>query len=350
MKFLVLYFFIGLMFISCNKKLEPSRKLSNITIETIYEDSIAIRGLCFGEKELWFSGTQGRYGAITLDSQKVFKGKIINDTLSLDFRSIAKTKDAVFMMSVASPALLYRISNDKKLVTLVYKEENSKVFYDSMHFLNDSIGMAMGDPIDDCLNVIRTADGGKTWNKIPCEVLPKVYEGEAAFAASNTNLIFKGNTIVMVSGGKKARCFVSKDAGKTWKAYKTPIVQGESMTGIFTADFYDEKIGVVAGGNYENQQDNAANKAITTNGGKSWKLIAKNKGFGYASCIQFIPNSQGKGLVCVGGTGIHFSNDRGNTWEKVAEEKELYTIRFQNDSILYAAGKNKVCKLKLHYQ
>lgn len=117
------------------------------------------------------------------------------------------------------------------------------------------------------------------------------------------------------------------------------------MTGIFTADFYDENIGIIAGGNYENQQDNSANKAITTDGGKTWKLVAENSGFGYASCIQFVPNSNGNGIVCVGGTGIFYSNNKGETWKKLNETTDLYTFRFVNDSIAYAGGKNKIVKL-----
>jgi hypothetical protein len=30
-------------------------------------------------------------------------------------------------------------------------------------------------------------------------------------------------------------------------------------------------------------------KARTTDGGKTWKLVAENQGFGYASCVQYIP-------------------------------------------------------------
>jgi hypothetical protein len=84
------------------------------------------------------------------------------------------------------------------------------------------------------------------------------------------------------------------DFGTSWQVYETPIVQGEEMTGIFTADFYNEKTGIIAGGNYLKQTQNWSNKAITTNGGKTWKLIAENEAFGYASCVQFVPNSKAK--------------------------------------------------------
>ena len=89
----------------------------------------------------------------------------------------------------------------------VYTEVNPKVFYDSMKFFDESHGIAMGDPTENCLSIILTNDGGNTWTKVPCEKLPPVVEGEAAFAASNTNIKVLGNTAWIVTGGTKARVF-----------------------------------------------------------------------------------------------------------------------------------------------
>jgi hypothetical protein len=41
--------------------------------------------------------------------------------------------------------------------------------------------------------------------------------------------------------------------------------------------------------------------------------MAENQGFGYASCIQYIPNSDGKSLVSVGVSGLYYSYDSGNS-------------------------------------
>jgi hypothetical protein len=66
--------------------------------------------------------------------------------------------------------------------------------------------------------------------------LPRTANGEAAFAASNTNIVIKGNNTWIVSGGMKARVFYSADKGNTWEVYDTPIVQGKDDW-HFTADF-----------------------------------------------------------------------------------------------------------------
>ena len=177
------------------------------------------------------------------------------------------------------------------------------------------------------------------------ETAPKLADGEAAFAASNTNIVIKNNKTWLFSGGKKSRVFISNDFGKTFKTIESPIIQGSSMTGIFTADFYDEKNGIIAGGDYEKPTQNFKNKAITKNGGKTWKLIAENQGFGYASCIQYIPNSCGKSLVCVGTSGVFYSNDTAKSWTKLSDFKDLYTIRFIDEKTAIAGGKNVLVNL-----
>ena len=230
----------------------------------------------------------------------------------------------------------------------VYTETNEKVFYDSMNFWNDKEGIAIGDPTENCLSVLITRDGGLSWNKIPCNKLPKTVDGEAAFAASNTNICIKGSKTWIVSGGKRARVFYSPDKGMRWEVFETPIIQGKEMTGIFTADFYDEKIGVVAGGNYEVQGQNFQNKAITYDSGQTWKLIAENTGFGYASCIQFVPKSKGRGLVAVGTSGLYYSGDSGTTWNQLMKDKTLYTIRFIDQDNAVAAGKDKI--IRIHFK
>jgi hypothetical protein len=54
--------------------------------------------------------------------------------------------------------------------------------------------------------------------------------------------------------------------------------------------------------------------------------MAENQGFGYASCIQYIPNSDGKSLVSVGVSGLYYSYDSGN-WKQLATDSSLFTIR-----------------------
>ena len=83
----------------------------------------------------------------------------------------------------------------------VYFESNDKVFYDAMTFWNDREGIAMGDPTENCLSIIITRNGGNNWEKLSCEFLPKTEEGEAAFAASNSNIaVYRDHTWIVSVG------------------------------------------------------------------------------------------------------------------------------------------------------
>ena len=319
----------------------------NFKAEVILETKLSCRAILVDEEKVWMGMDKGRYGFYDKKKDTTIIKEIKYVARTTEFRSIAGTKEAIFILSVGNPAMLIRIDKKTLEKTVVYKEKHEKVFYDSMQFVDDLNGFAMGDPIENCLAFIKTNDGGKTWQKVNCDVLPKVSEGEAAFATSNTNLTVKGKSIFMVSGGKKSRVFVSKDFGATWKVYETPIVQGETMTGIFTADFYNEKLGIIAGGNYEKQDQNWANKAITKNGGKTWKLIAEKEAFGYASCVQFVPNSNGKQLISVGGTGMFCSADFGKSWTKFSDDKDFFTFRFESEKVFYATGRNKLVRFEI---
>ena len=322
-----------------------NRNAVTVTIDTLLQDKISIRALVLDHDKVWYAADQSRFGFIDVKTNQKKEIKLPSEK-NAEFRSIAQTEKYVFILNVGNPALLYKISKEDLSYELVYQENHEKVFYDSMQFWNDKEGIAIGDPIEGSFSVITTRDGGVSWQKTPSDRLPHLEDGEAAFAASNTNIVIKGNAIWLVSGGKKARVFHSSDKGKSWSVVETPIVQGKQMTGIFTADFYNSSVGFISGGNYEALNQNFDNKAVTHDGGKTWKLVAQNQGFGYASCVQYIPNSHGKGLISVGASGIYYSDDGGSSWNQWSTDSSLYTIRLLNDNIAIAAGKNKVIRIR----
>ncbi|MCF6181789.1 oxidoreductase [Lutibacter sp.] len=339
---LVLLFFI----ISCK---ETYKSRDNITIKitkfSIKNSSIrAIKVL--NDTTLAYAGSNGFFGIMDLSGKSIYTKQIKYDTIYPEFRAIATTKKAIFILSVGNPALLYQYKNDT--IKLVYKEENKKVFYDAMQFFDDKNGIAMGDPTDNCLSVIKTNDGGNSWYKIPCSKLPKVEQGEAAFAASNTNLKIVNNNVWMVTGGKKARVFHSFDKGKNWTVTTTPIIQGKNTTGIYTVDFFDENNGIIAGGDYTNKSETSINKAITNDGGKTWKPIAKNSFPNYVSCIQYVPNSNGKKVVAVSTNGIFYSANTGENWIKLSNNG-FYAIKFVSKNLAWLAGDGVIAKMEINY-
>lgn len=341
------YFAIILVLIlgfSCSDDKENDKEplpFTSVEIELIYEDSLSIRAIEIIDNSLAYAGNNGVFGNIDLNSGKIMESVQKYDTIFPEFRAVAHTSSDFFMLSIANPALLYKTGN-AGIMELVYKEEDEAVFYDAMTFWNDEEGIAMGDSMNGCLSVIITRDGGNTWNKMPCSELPEGIEGEGAFAASNTNIAVVGDKTWIAT--TSSRIYFSGDKGKTWKIQETPILKDELTQGIYSIAFYDENLGVAIGGDYTQPENNKSNKALTEDGGKTWQLIADGQIPQYKSSIQFVPNSKGNGMVALGFTGIAYSEDRGATWQQLSEES-FYTLRFLNDSVAYAGGKNRIAKL-----
>lgn len=338
-------FFLGLFSIlSCTNKSEV--EFNSVKITPVFIDSLSIRAIQpLDENRVWFAADKGKVGLIDGDTPKLAVIKY-GDSL-LHFRSIATTADAVFVLSIANPAVLYKIGfNGKEATNIeeVYNEKDENVFYDSMKFWNDQEGIAIGDPINNCMSVIITRDGGNTWQKLNCDALPSVEKGEAAFAASNSNIAIHGDNAWVATGGKKSRVIHSADKGDTWEIYNTPILQGKAMTGIYSIDFFDAKHGIIFGGNWEDKAFNEGNKAITSDGGKTWKLVSNGMEPGYRSSVKYIPGTKGQGVVAVGSPGISISGDGGQSWKELSKEG-FYAIEFVNDSIAFASGNKIISRL-----
>ena len=335
-----------LFLFSCQKEYQ-ARNIENISIKEFSIDSSSIRSIqIIDAYKVFYAGSNGKIGYQYEDKVGVHSTLKHQDTITPYFRSIAFNGKDIFALSIANPALLYKVSIDGLKHELVYSESDEKVFYDSMKFFDAQNGIAMGDPTEDCLSIILTEDGGNTWTKIPCDQLPKVAEGEAAFAASNTNIKVLGKTAWIVTGGTKARVFKTTDLGKTWEVFDTPIIQGNGPQGIYSVDFANENNGIIIGGDYSKPEENKANKAITTDGGKTWTLVADGQNPNYKSCVQYVPDTDGKEVFAVGRTGISYSNDGGLTWKEVSKEG-YYVIQFADRYNAWLAGNNKIGRLKL---
>ena len=343
MRILVLLFLF--VFVSCKSTFKVVER------KDIVLDSISIRAIYPTIDGVWFGGTNSKAGFISF--QNDLDTKIVKlQKEKTDFRSIANNGMDILLINAGSPANMYKMNTFGYSCTsnLVFIVIGEKVFYDSMFIdVKTGFGIIMGDPTEDCLSILLTEDFGKTWRKIPCTNLPRTVEGEAAFAAIDTNVKIVDGVIFIISGGKKSRLFKSEDKGKTWQVFETPIIQGEAMTGAFSMDFSSKRKGIIVGGNYDQQKDNSANKAITKNGGKTWKLLSENEAFGYASCVQFMPKSNGKVIYTCGTTGVYYSTNYGKKWHKLLEDTDFYTLRFSSDKHIYFAGKNKVTKIEISH-
>lgn len=299
----------------------------------------SLRGICAVSRKIaWVSGTKGSY-ARTLDGGQTWLADSVAGATNLDFRDVqAFSAERAILMSAGSGELsrIYRTEDGGKSWQLKYLNKTAEGFFNGMAFWDENNGMLVGDPIAGQLFVMLTADGGNTWQPLPAERAPAVVQGEYGFAASGTNLAVRGKEHVWIAtGGAIARVFHSSDRGKTWNVAVTPIVSGNSSSGIFSIAFRDENQGVIVGGNYQEPNAAQANAAITSDGGKTWELIKNPATMEYRSCVAYLTPSL---LVAVGPSGSDYSNDGGLTWARFSAEG-FHTLSFATSAnIGWAAG------------
>ena len=228
----------------------------DFTLKTVAQPNTSIRAVHVTPKgEVWFAGSNAYYGwsedhgeTWQIDSLQFLDYKI-------NFRALGSASGGMNLVTIENPGMIFRTEDHGRFWYLSYFEEGKSVFYDAVKFYDSKEGIALGDPIEDCFSILKTYNAGKFWEKLPCDKLPVIIEGEAAFAASNTNIETIGDSTWIVTGGKAARVLFSPDRGEHWEILKTPIISGDQMTGIYSVDFYDHETGVIIGGDW-NEKSN----------------------------------------------------------------------------------------------
>jgi photosystem II stability/assembly factor-like uncharacterized protein len=186
---------------------------------------------------------------------------------------------------------------------------------------------------------LSTDNAGATWTRLPTENAPTLLPGEAAFAASGTCLIVQGTSDVWIGtgGGARARVFRSTDRGRTWSVADTPLHAGDPAAGIFSVAFRDAQNGIVVGGQYNKPKELFDNVAITTDGGRTWRLPKGTKPAGFMSAVAIIPGSKGRSIVAVGLAGTARSTDGGENWSMI-DSVAYNSVAFASADAGWAAG------------
>ena len=277
----------------------------------------SIRGLCAVDDQVCWFGTGGGTVGRTIDGGKSWQRFVLEGAEKLEFRDVeALDADRCLAMSVGggTASRIYLTRDGGVSWELVNQNQAPQGFYNGMAFWDEKKGILAGDPVEGKLVILRTSDGGRTWQGLPNT--PKMKEGEHAFAASGTHVaVAPGGHVWVASGGKVARVFHSADFGRTWSVQETPMISGEPSTGIFSLAFQDSRMGLAVGGDYEKEEAGIRNAMATTDGGKTWQLLKKGEGqavFPFRSCVRFDPAS--KTFIATGPEGSNCSRDGGKTW------------------------------------
>ncbi|WP_143160092.1 WD40/YVTN/BNR-like repeat-containing protein [Chitinophaga jiangningensis] len=305
----------------------------------------SLRGLqAVTDDIVWVSGTQGMVGR-TANGGQSWKWSKVAD--SCDFRSIyAFDSLKAVVLSIGSPALLYMTTNGGQSWKKVYSNEDKDIFFDGLVFMNEQEGIAIGDPLKDNngkekFTVLRTHNGGLSWELDPMDARPAAQPGEAIFAASNTSLIALPNgQSLFVTGGSVSRIFFNNGTrnrvirDNNYSVYPLPLIQGQNSTGTFSVAFRDQQNGIIVGGDYKNDTLRERNCFITSDGGKTWTAPAIPPS-GYQSAVTWVNKNT---LLATGTSGTHLSYDGGKTWAKIGSGYNAI-MKARNGKLVYLAGK-----------
>ena len=293
------------------------------------------------KKVVWAGGSKGTV-LLTIDGGSNWKVIQVKDAEKLDFRDIygVNAKKA-YAMSAGNAeegaAKIFKTIDGGANWKVVLHLTEKGVFFDSMDFWNEKEGILIGDPIDEKPFILRTLDGGISWNRIDKNKLPSVLEGEASFAASGTGVATKSNGSAWLN--TQSRIFFTPDKGETWQVYQTPFKQGQT-SGIFGLHFWNERQGIAVGGDYKSDKEKMENVAITDDAGKTWEFLVAAQPDGLKESGWMLPD---KSLLLVGTSGTSLLDTKVTAW-KVVDNESFHAISCFKDACWAIGGKGNLAK------
>ncbi len=276
----------------------------------------SLRGLsAAGSGVVWASGTGGTY-VVSADGGKTWKAAVVPGAAGLDFRDVHAVDGRTAYLLSSGPgdkSRIYKTSDAGATWSLLFTNPDAKGFLDAIAFWDPRNGIAMGDPVDGHPVILTTADGGASWVR---QSTPAALENEGAFAASGTCLVVRGGSEAWFATGGTgaARVFHSTDRGRTWTVAATPIRNDGPSAGIFSLAFSGGRNGVAVGGDYAKPESAAENVAVSSDGGRTWKLPSGAPPAGFRSVVVWLPVR--KAWIAAGTSGSDVSTDNGVTWRR----------------------------------
>ncbi len=303
----------------------------------------SLRAICaVDDNVVWTSGSQGKV-YLSLDGGTSWDQRSVPECEDTEFRSLhAWDAERAMVFDVSPSGRAFMTSDGGLSWEQVYQSPTEGAFFNSLKFSNGQQGIAISDPIDDKVFVLKTDNGGKNWRRLAS--LPAAAEGEINFAASNTCIEYlPTGEIFIVTGGSKSRILSSSDHGESWEFTETPVMTGASA-GLFSVCFTITGSGVAVGGDFNDPLREGIRAIYTKDGGKHWHA-AESMPEEYRSCVV----SMGDELFfAIGKTGCDYSIDGGRNWTFIDSAGYYAASAVEGKNILYVAGSDgRVAKVTL---
>ena len=333
----------------------PAHAQSNLSSISIVDSGrdCSIRGMSVaGNDVVWVSGSKGHVGRST-DGGTSWTWSVVAGYEKTDFRDIhAFDSLRAVIMGVDNPAYILKTGDGGRSWKLVFTKTAPGMFLDAMDFRNNGQGICIGDPMDaghgrKSFFVIRSRDGGDTWQPEAPGRLPPTRDGEAIFSASGTNIaLLDGRDFdyAVISGGLVSNLYLIGRKGKANAIHPLRIAAGNESSGAFSLATDRRRIFYCIGGDYKQPDARSGTFVWTTDQAKSWKTSVSAAPSGYRSCIRII---DGERMVACGTNGVDLCLEPA-AWTHVSTESfNVCAVSPDKKRIFFGGGKGRIGMLRL---
>lgn len=293
----------------------------------------SLRAICaLDEHIVWVSGSQGQV-FLSADGGENWNPVAVPGCEETEFRSLFAWDALRALVFDISPYGRAFLTSDGGLSwEEVYRSPVEGAFFNSVKFASETHGIAISDPIDERIFVLKTEDGGRNWQRLGNTPLSQ--DGEINFAASNSCIEYlPSGEVYIVTGGSRARILSSIDEGKSWEFTETPAIRGESA-GLFSVNFLNSRQGVAVGGDFKDPLRAGIRAIYTEDGGAHW-FQAASMPAAYRSCVVSLNDHL---LVAVGKNGCDYSVDHGKNWSFIDSTGYYAASAVPGRNILFLCG------------
>jgi len=318
---------------------------------------------------VWASGRGGTF-LRTLDGGKHWKSGVVPGAEALEFRDVQGVSDRVaYLLSIGDNPTdfrIYKTTDGGNTWSMQFQNQLTGAFYDCFAFWTPWRGIAHSDSVNGVFPDLRTLDG-RHWKSISAN-MPPALPGEASFASSGTCVATQGffNAWIATGGAPTARILATRDGGRNWNAYDTPLVSSPSAGG-FSVAFRDPWHGIVGGGDLDPADPNNAATAISKDGGKTWELTNQPPVTGAIFGLAYAEgrdddhhgfpfgghhdrdNSHAV-VVTANDGGAAWTPDEGTTWFSLPKVTGFWAVSFASPESGWLVGVNgTITKISFHH-
>jgi len=297
------------------------------------------------EQHIWASGTNATV-LLSANAGNTWETFHYEQADTLQFRAIKaiSSQEALVMSAGEGKASqIFKFSKKSGWQSL-YIMHHDEGFMDAVEILPDGSGIAYGDAIDEQPFILMSDKDLKNWQRVETPVT--AIEGEGGFASSGSNIAInkKGDIWIGTGAGGAANVLYSKNKGKDWQKYISPMVKGEAA-GITSIRQQKDMI-FITGGDLAKSDVYTDNLFISLDKGKSWTPLNQpiTKGAFYGSAVSGL-NDNNIFIVC-GPNGADFLVSETGKWVQFSQFN-LWTAEFINESTAILAGRGgKMIKIE----